>query len=123
MLHTRLDAADQCVDLTSAQAIVDINPGDDPYPARAEESEQELADGGHTGIPKEQGPYFLLLRSAAPSSGWPGWDRRRRSRRIGGLGRVEAQGDVDPGTPVTWRRSPSTSPSSRPATSDAAASR
>src|SRR5271155_5877314 len=66
MLHTRLDAAYQCLDLGTAQAIVDVNPGDNPYPARTDEGEQEFANGGHTGVPEEKGSYSLLLS-------WPQW--------------------------------------------------
>lgn len=65
-LQTRLDAAHQCPDLTTAQAIVDANPGDNPYPARTDEGEEEFANGGHTGVGKEEGSYFLLI-------GWPEW--------------------------------------------------
>jgi hypothetical protein len=34
--------------------------------ARTDEGDQELADGGHAGIPEEKGSYLLLL-------GWPEW--------------------------------------------------
>jgi hypothetical protein len=34
VLQTRLDAADQRLDLSTAQAIVDVNPGDDPCTRR-----------------------------------------------------------------------------------------
>ena len=34
MLQARLDAADQRLDLSTAQAIVDVNPGDDPCTRR-----------------------------------------------------------------------------------------
>jgi len=43
-LQTRLDAAYQCLDLVTAQAIVEIDPGHDPYPARTDEGDEELAD-------------------------------------------------------------------------------
>ena len=66
MLHARLDAAHQCPDLTSAQAILNANPGDNPYLARADEGEEEFANGGHTGVPKEKGSYSLLVS-------WPEW--------------------------------------------------
>jgi hypothetical protein len=36
MLQTRLDAAYQCLDLSTAQVIIDVNPCDNPYPARTE---------------------------------------------------------------------------------------
>ena len=34
VLHTRLDAVCQCLYLGAAQAIVDVNPGDDPCTRR-----------------------------------------------------------------------------------------
>ena len=43
LLHARLDATHQCPDLTTAQAIVDVNPGDNPYSARADEGEYARA--------------------------------------------------------------------------------
>ena len=61
VLQTRLDATDQCLDLGTAQAIVNVNPGDDPYPARTDEGEQELADGGHAGVPEDKGSGSLLI--------------------------------------------------------------
>jgi hypothetical protein len=66
MLHARLDATHQCLDLITAQAIVDVNPGDNPYSARADEGEEEFANGGHTGVPKGKGSYSLLIS-------WPEW--------------------------------------------------
>jgi hypothetical protein len=61
MLHARLDATHQCPDLTTAQAIFDANPGDNPYLARADEGEEEFANGGHTGVSKEDGSYSRLI--------------------------------------------------------------
>ena len=66
MLQARLDAAYQCLDLSAAQAIVDVNPGDNPYPARTDEGDQEFADGGRAGVPEEKRSYSLLLS-------WPEW--------------------------------------------------
>src|SRR5215468_8059791 len=61
VLHPRLDVAYQRLDLGATQAIVDVNAGDNPYPARADEGEQELADGGDAGVPEDRGSYFVLL--------------------------------------------------------------
>jgi hypothetical protein len=63
MLHARLDAARQCFDLSAAEAIVDVDPGDNPYLSRAGEGDEELANGGHPGVGQEKGPYFLLIRA------------------------------------------------------------
>jgi hypothetical protein len=66
MLQARLDAAYQCLDLGAAQAIVDVNPGDNPYLSRADEDGEELANGRHTGVPEEKGSYLRHLC-------WPQW--------------------------------------------------
>jgi hypothetical protein len=65
MLHARLDATHQCPDLITAQAVVDVNPCDDPYSARADEREEKVANCGHAGILKEKGSDPLLIS-------WPG---------------------------------------------------
>jgi anti-sigma B factor antagonist len=65
-LQARLDAARQRRHLSSGQAILDVDPGHDPYLARADEGEEEFANGGHTGVPKEDGSYSLLVS-------WPEW--------------------------------------------------
>jgi hypothetical protein len=61
VLQARLDTARQCPDLTTAQAIFDADPGDNPYLARADEGEEEFANRGHTGVPEENGSYPLLI--------------------------------------------------------------
>jgi anti-anti-sigma factor len=61
LLHAHLDATHQRLDLSTAQAIFDVNPGDNPYLTRADEGEEEFANGGHTGVPKEDGSYLLLV--------------------------------------------------------------
>jgi hypothetical protein len=61
VLHPRLDAAYQRLDPGAVQAIVDVNPGDDPYPARTDKGEQELANGGHARVPEDKGSYSFLL--------------------------------------------------------------
>jgi hypothetical protein len=46
MLQAGLDTAYQRFDLGTMQAIVDVNAGDNPYPARPDEAGQELANAG-----------------------------------------------------------------------------
>jgi hypothetical protein len=66
VLQAPLDAAHQLRDLSTGQAIFDVNPGHNPHLARAGEGEEEFANGGHTGVPKEDGSYSLLVN-------WPEW--------------------------------------------------
>ena len=49
VLQARLDAACQGLDLGAAQVIVDVQAGHNPYPARADEGDEEVADSGHPG--------------------------------------------------------------------------
>src|SRR5262245_13461141 len=63
LLQTCLDAAYQCLDLGTAQAIVDADPRHDPYPARTDKSNEEFPNAGHTGITKDKGSYSLLISS------------------------------------------------------------
>ena len=67
VLQARLDAAYQRLDLGTAQAIIDVDPGGSPYPARADEGDEELADGGHAGYPRTKA---RILSSSAGRSGW-----------------------------------------------------
>jgi hypothetical protein len=43
VLQARFDAVGQGLDLGTGQAVVDVDPGDDPDPARADEGGQEQA--------------------------------------------------------------------------------
>ena len=61
MLHTRLDAADQRLDLSAAELIVNVKARGNPHPARTGEGDQDLADGGHTGVVEEEGAYFVFV--------------------------------------------------------------
>lgn len=66
MLQARLDVSCQGLDLSTAEATVDVNAGDNPYPAWADESDEELANGGHAGVAEEKGSHPLLIS-------WPEW--------------------------------------------------
>jgi hypothetical protein len=65
MLQTRLDAACQCLNLGTAQAVVDVDPGHNPYTAQTDEGEEEFANGGHTWLLKEKARTLLIS--------WPEW--------------------------------------------------
>ena len=66
MLHARLNAVHQCLDLGAAQVVVDVNPPDVPHSVGADEGEEKFANGGHAGVPQEEGSYPLLIS-------WPEW--------------------------------------------------
>jgi hypothetical protein len=61
VLHTRLDAADQRFDLSAAELIVNVQARGNPCLARTGEGDQDLANGGHTGVVEEEGAYSLFI--------------------------------------------------------------
>ena len=78
MLHTRLDAADQRLDLSAAELIVNVKARGNPRPARTGEGDQDLRNGGHTGVVEEESAYSLFISRRE----WLGevisiWPRRR----------------------------------------------
>ena len=61
LLHTRLDAAYQGLDLGTAEPIIDVNSGDNPYLAWTDEGEEELANRGHARVTKDKSAHSLLI--------------------------------------------------------------
>jgi DNA-binding transcriptional LysR family regulator len=117
-LHTRLDAADQRLDLSAAEFIVNVKARGNPRPARTGEGDQDLANGGHTGVVQEEGTYSVFVSG-------PEWlgeviailPRRRRGGELPdadqevmtALDQPEAgadkhQPDEDRGYPLGYRR-------------------
>ncbi len=60
-LHTRLEAAYQRLDLSAAEVIVNVKARGNPHPARTGEGDQDLANGGHTGVVEEEGAYSVFV--------------------------------------------------------------
>jgi hypothetical protein len=58
-LHARLDAAYQRLDLSTPEVIVDVQAGDNPGLARADEGDEDFAQGGYSRVGEEEGSYSL----------------------------------------------------------------
>src|SRR5690242_2089741 len=59
ILQTRLDALYQRLDLSTAEAIVDVDSSHEPDSARADEGDEEFTNSDHTGVPQKKGLYSL----------------------------------------------------------------
>jgi hypothetical protein len=62
MFGARLDAAYERYDLIAAEALFDVNAGDDLDPAWTDERDDQFANGAHAGVPKEKRPYSLRVK-------------------------------------------------------------
>jgi hypothetical protein len=83
VLHARLDAADQRLDLSAGELIVNVQARGNPRPARTGEGDQDLANSGHAGVAQEEGAHPVFV--SGPE--WLGevigiWPRRRRGAQL-----------------------------------------